>query len=60
MPTSFKPLKPWRPFSEQLELLRGRGLQVEGEATALVYLGRLGYFRFSGYLYPFGPWKVSP
>lgn len=52
MSQAFKPLKPWCPLHEQLELLRGRGLQVEDEAAALDYLGRLGYYRLSGYWYP--------
>lgn len=47
-----KPLKPWLSFSEQLELLRERGLQVEDRAAALDYLKRLGYYRLSGYWYP--------
>lgn len=52
MSQEFKSLKPWLPLPEQLELLRRRGLQVEDEAAALDYLGRLGYYRLSGYWYP--------
>lgn len=47
-----KPLKPWLSFSDQLEQLRERGLQVEDRAAALGYLKRLGYYRLSGYWYP--------
>ena len=47
-----KPLKPWLSLTAQLELLRGRGLQVDDTAAALDYLGRLGYYRLSGYWYP--------
>ena len=48
-----KPLKPWLAFSDQLELLQERGLQVDDCAAALDYLERLGYYRLSGYWYPF-------
>ena len=34
-----KPLKPWLAFSQQLEVLQERGLQVEDRAAALDYLG---------------------
>ena len=47
-----KPLKPWLSFSDQLEQLRERGLQVEDRTAALGYLKRLGYYRLSGYWYP--------
>ena len=47
-----KPLKPWLAFSQQLEVLQERGLQVEDRAAALDYLERLGYYRLSGYWYP--------
>lgn len=47
-----KPLKPWLAFVEQLEILQGRGLEVEDRAAALDYLERLGYYRLSGYWYP--------
>ena len=48
-----KPLKPWLAFADQLELLQARGLQVDDRAAALDYLERLGYYRLSGYWYPF-------
>jgi abortive infection bacteriophage resistance protein len=47
-----KPLKPWRSFADQLQLLQDRGLQVDHPAAALDYLERLGYYRLSGYWYP--------
>lgn len=46
------PLKPWCSIADQLGILRSRGLQVENEAAALDYLGRIGYYRLSGYWYP--------
>lgn len=45
-------VKPWRSFSEQLQTLKNRGLQVEDEEAALRYLARIGYYRLSGYWYP--------
>lgn len=50
--SALKPLKPWLSFSDQLEQLRERGLQVEDSIAALDYLKRLGYYRLSGYWYP--------
>jgi len=47
-----KPLKPWLSFSDQLQHLQARGLQVEDVEVALDYLKRLGYYRLSGYWYP--------
>jgi abortive infection bacteriophage resistance protein len=47
-----KPLKPWCSFSDQLQQLQARGLQVDDSAAALDYLERLGYYRLSGYWYP--------
>ncbi|MFM0514252.1 Abi family protein [Paraburkholderia sp. RL17-373-BIF-A] len=40
-------------YREQLELLRARGLLIEDEPHALWHLENLGYYRLSGYLYPF-------
>lgn len=47
-----KPLKPWRSYKEQLQLLQARGLLVDNPAMALDYLERIGYYRLSGYWYP--------
>lgn len=44
-------LKPWKSITEQLLLLKERGLQVSDETAALSYLGRIGYYRLSGYWY---------
>ncbi|TXD96523.1 CAAX protease [Psychrobacter frigidicola] len=48
-----KPIKEWTSFSQQLELLKKRGLIVENEQKALGYLKTIGYYRLSGYLYSF-------
>jgi len=46
-------LKPWRSYEEQLDLLIARGLAVTDRPKALEYLQRIGYYRLSGYWYPF-------
>ena len=45
-------VKPWLPYSQQLDTLKGRGLQVDDDEAALRYLARIGYYRLSGYWYP--------
>lgn len=45
--------KAWKSFADQLALLTDRGLQVDDIPAALDYLQRIGYYRLSGYWYPF-------
>ncbi len=45
--------KQWKSFKEQLDILRQRGLVINDEQKALKYLRTIGYYRLSGYLYPF-------
>ncbi len=45
--------KPWKSYQEQLGMLMDRGLLVTEPAKALQYLERIGYYRLSGYWYPF-------
>jgi len=45
--------KSWLSFQDQLALLKSRGLVVTDDAKALNYLARIGYYRLSGYWYPF-------
>lgn len=45
--------KPWKSYEEQLDLLISRGLLVTDRSRALDYLQRIGYYRLSGYWYPF-------
>ncbi|MCF7976440.1 MAG: Abi family protein [Chromatiaceae bacterium] len=45
--------KPWQSYSEQLDLLISRGLVVTDRPKALEYLQRIGYYRLSGYWFPF-------
>jgi len=52
--------KPWKSFEDQLILLQQRGLIVEDKVAALDYLERIGYYRLSGYWYPFRKMKSQP
>lgn len=45
--------KPWQSYEEQLDLLISRGLAVTDRAKALECLQRIGYYRLSGYWFPF-------
>lgn len=45
--------KPWLSYDDQLELLVSRGLEVTDRPKALEYLQRIGYYRLSGYWFPF-------
>lgn len=45
--------KPHLSFDEQLDLLIGRGLICSDRPGAAAALERIGYYRFSGYVYPF-------
>ncbi len=45
--------KPYLPLTEQLRLLKQRGLQVADDAAAEDCLRRNGYYRLSAYWYPF-------
>jgi len=46
-------IKPWKSYEDQLEMLISRGMAVANRAIALDYLERIGYYRLSGYWYPF-------
>lgn len=45
--------KPHLPFTAQVELLKSRGLIIDDEAQAEHLLSTIGYYRLSGYWYPF-------
>ncbi|SEF85802.1 Abi family protein [Marinobacterium lutimaris] len=45
--------KPWLSIEEQLAKLEQNGLSVTDHAKALQYLQRVGYYRLSGYWFPF-------
>lgn len=43
----------WKSFTDQLQILKGRGLSISNDARALGYLETIGYYCLSGYWYPF-------
>ncbi|ROS37189.1 Abi family protein [Curtobacterium sp. PhB78] len=45
--------KPFLSVEDQLELIERRGLQIGDKTTALNALASIGYYRLSGYWYPF-------
>ena len=45
--------KPWLSIEEQLDKLQAHGLAVTDEQRAEQALRRIGYYRLSGYWYPF-------
>lgn len=45
--------RPWKNRQDQLDLLKGRGLDVSEDQTAKDQLAKIGYYRLSGYWYPF-------
>lgn len=53
VPSAPLPLKPHLSFEDQLSLLNSRGMTVADEVAAHEALQRLGYYRLSGYWYPF-------
>lgn len=49
--------KPYLPVPDQLALIKSRGMVVSDDALAQSYLTKIGYYRLSGYWYPY---RVSP
>ena len=45
--------KPYKSVAEQIALLLSRGMTIAGIPAATTYLERMGYYRLSGYWYPF-------
>lgn len=45
--------RPWLSYAQQLARLQARGMTITDEPAALDYLERIGYYRLSGYWYPF-------
>lgn len=45
--------KEWKSYQEQLEILQSRGMIIDDKAAAEHCLRRVGYYRLSGYWYPF-------
>ena len=48
-----QPVKPWLSIGHQIDRLQRRGMQISDEATAAQWLSAVGYYRLSGYWYPF-------
>jgi abortive infection bacteriophage resistance protein len=51
--------KPYLNVGDQLALLKARGMGVTDDAKASAYLERIGYYRLSGYWYPFRVSRLS-
>ena len=51
--------KPYQSVSQQLGILKSRGLVFSDEPKARAYLERIGYYRLSGYSYPFRVSKTT-
>ena len=45
--------KPYLPVADQLALMKGRGMAVSDDVLACSYLEKIGYYRLSGYSYPY-------
>lgn len=45
--------KPWLPIDEQVARLTSRGVEIEDRDRAAKVLQGVGYYRLTGYLYPF-------
>jgi len=51
--------KPFLGIQEQIALLKSRGMVISDEAATADYLSKIGYYRLSGYWYPFRESEVS-
>lgn len=47
------PLKPWLSIHDQINQLRGRGMEIADQDQANHALKSIGYYRLSGYWYPY-------
>ena len=45
--------KTWRSIEDQIKLLKNRGMIIDNEESARIFLRRVGYYRLSGYWYKF-------
>lgn len=52
-------MKPHLQYLDLVNLLRSRGLSVTSEVDAVATLKRVGYYRLSGYFYPFREQSAS-
>jgi abortive infection bacteriophage resistance protein len=51
LPVSQSYVKPYLAVADQIALLQGRGMEITDPAAAAACLGRIGYYRLSGYWY---------
>jgi len=51
--------KPYLTLDQQVALLQGRGMGIQDVLKAKHYLQRLGYYRLSGYWYPFRQSRIE-
>jgi abortive infection bacteriophage resistance protein len=51
--------KPYRSVTDQIALLESRGMAITDKAAASACLQRIGYYRLSGYWYPFRRSHIS-
>ncbi|VEH06055.1 Abortive infection bacteriophage resistance protein [Corynebacterium kutscheri] len=49
--------KKWLEYKDQVALLRQRGMQIDDELSAVDFLSRVNYYRWSGY---FRHWQQNP
>lgn len=47
------PVKEWKSYDEQIDILCSRGMIIDDREYAKEILSRIGYYRLSGYSYPF-------
>lgn len=52
-------LKAWRNLDEQIERLESRHMQILDHDKAKNYLSKIGYYRLSGYWYPFRKFQIN-
>lgn len=45
--------KPYLPVTQQIALIKGRGMGISDDVLAQSYLEKIGYYRLSGYWYPY-------
>jgi abortive infection bacteriophage resistance protein len=46
-------IKPYLPVPDQLALMKSRGMVISDDALAQSYLNKIGYYRLSGYWFPY-------
>lgn len=45
--------KPYLPVTDQLLLIKSRGMVISDDALAQAYLNKIGYYRLSGFWFPY-------